>query len=75
MNKPFIQLGSRIFAVAHIVAIILHNSDDDVALWTINDPDPWTFRNGTPEAEALRGWATSALYTQRLVWESEGEHA
>jgi len=60
INKAFIQLGQRFFAVAHITAIVLDatvNEHPAVALYLTGDDEPWKFRHGTSEAEALMNYA------------------
>ncbi|MBF6615023.1 MAG: hypothetical protein IVW55_18115 [Chloroflexi bacterium] len=73
MDSRFIQLGNRIIAVEHIVAIELDRSASftgtvrGVVVFTVNREEPWTFYHGTPEAEALILWSQAALRTQCLV--------
>ncbi len=73
MDSRFLQLGNRIIAVEHIVALDLDRSASftgdirGIAVFTVNREEPWTFLHGTPEAEALILWAQATLRTQCLV--------
>ncbi len=64
MNKQFLLIGSRVFAVAHIVAI-KKGASGSVYLWTTNDTEPWEFED--EEAATLWRWAEAAMFTQKLL--------
>lgn len=63
MNKRFIRIDNRIFAVEHIVA--LNQFNNHVYMRTVEDSEPWEFEG--QDAEALWAWASSLLNTVDCV--------